>query len=175
MKAARRNLGDNLLPRVALLLAAALAPTPVPINAEPRAPEQSTLVHDRAAAVPYQALRDALQEAIEERGLVVTYVAHTQAMLARTAGVVTRPATQFRTAETLLFCQAETTHALLANSTGNIVLCPYAITVYALRGEPGAAHLAFRPPPKGADWRALAELLETIVQRAIVLARENAD
>lgn len=112
----------------------------------------------------YLDVRADLVDAIESRGLVVSYIAHTANMLQRTADAVGAIEQTYEYGDTLLFCSAELTHKLTAANPHHMPLCPYSISAYALAGEPGIVYLAIRAPDKGVPaYEAIHELLEGII------------
>lgn len=112
----------------------------------------------------YMDVRADLVDAIESRGLVVSYIAHTANMLQRTADAVGAIESTYDYGDTLLFCSADLTHKLTAANPHHMSLCPYSISVYSLAGEPGIVYLAIRAPEKGVPaYEAIHELLEGII------------
>ena len=109
-------------------------------------------------------VRADLVDAIESRGLVVSYQAHTGSMLQRTADAVGALTSVYDYADTLLFCSAELTHKLLAANPHHVTLCPYSISVYVLKKEPGTVYLAIRAPVEGVPvYQEIQALLEGII------------
>jgi hypothetical protein len=112
----------------------------------------------------YLDVRADLVDAIESRGLVVSYIAHTANMLQRTSDAVGAIDRTYDYGDTLLFCSAELTHKLTAANPHHMPLCPYSISAYVLAGEPGIVYLAIRAPEKGVPaYEAIHELLEGII------------
>ena len=112
----------------------------------------------------YMDVRADLVDAIESRGLVVSYIAHTASMLQRTADAVGAIESTYSYGDTLLFCSADLTHKLTAANPHHMPLCPYSISVYSLAGEPGVVYLAIRAPDKDVPaYAAIHELLEGII------------
>ncbi len=96
-------------------------------------------------------MRDNLRDAIVNRGLVVDYVGHLNAMLERTseaAQSVTPKGVKspYKNAEYMQFCSAKLTHELVSASARNIVNCPYVVFAYELATAPGTVHVGYRPP-----------------------------
>jgi len=115
----------------------------------------------------FEFAREDLAGAIEGRGLVISYISHAQDMLSRTAGAVEGSGTVYGDAEILLFCKADLSHRLVGANPHNIVLCPYAIAIYTLAGEPETTYLSFQAPPSDNDaYQPIEELLKAIVEEA---------
>ena len=88
---------------------------------------------------------DSLTFAIEDRGLVITYTSHVHDMLNRTA-VSGIDGSVYHQAKILFFCKVGASHALVKANPHNIVLCPFSIAVYSLKGAPERTYLSFRAP-----------------------------
>ncbi len=119
----------------------------------------------------FETARDNLKDAIEGRGMVISYVSHAQAMLDRTAPVVGKQHSVYGKAEILLFCKANLSHRLVEANPHNIVLCPYAIAVYTLRAQPGVVYYAYRKPYLAEPaFRPIVKLLDELIAEAIEAA-----
>jgi hypothetical protein len=116
----------------------------------------------------YHNVRDDLVDAIESYGMVVSYTAHTAAMLERTAEAVGAIKKVYAFADTLLFCKADLTYKLTLANPHNLVLCPYAIAVYSLRDDKDTIYISFRKPDLHVpEYAAVHQLLEDIVLEVI--------
>lgn len=116
----------------------------------------------------YHNVRSDVVDAIENRGLVISYVAHAAAMLRRTAQATGATRQVYDNAESLLFCKADLTYELTARNPHNITLCPYSISVYTLRAEPDTVYLAIPAPVLDEpDYAAVHQLLESIIAEAL--------
>lgn len=112
----------------------------------------------------FQDVKADLIDAIESRGLVVSYTAHTASMLQRTAEAVGAMDQVYSFGDTLLFCSADLTYKLTMANPHNMSLCPYSISVYTLMKETGVVYLSIRAPVKGvSEYEAIHELLEGII------------
>ncbi|MGE5097545.1 MAG: thioredoxin fold domain-containing protein [Betaproteobacteria bacterium] len=121
----------------------------------------------------FEDTRDRLTMAIENQGLVVTSTAHVGDMLERTGKDLGRGAVVYRKAEVYEFCSARISRDAMEADPRNIVFCPYTISVYSPRDEPGKAYVAYRKPrPAGSArsvqaLRAIGELLDAIAREAV--------
>lgn len=112
-------------------------------------------------------VKDSLVEAIESRGMVMSYISHAKAMLSRTA-VTIGGAAVYSDAEVLLFCKANLAHKLVAANPHNLILCPYAIAVYGLLEEPARIYVSIRhPEPDVAEYKAIHQLLQNVIAEAL--------
>ena len=112
--------------------------------------------------------RENLLTAIANKGLVLSATLHAATMLNRTGPDLGFKKEVYKDAETYLFCKADISHKLVAANPHNIVLCPYAISVYTLTDKPDVTHYSYREPYDREDaYKPVAELLESIVQEAL--------
>lgn len=84
--------------------------------------------------------------AIENRGLVINYTSHIADMLARTGADIGATRQIFAKAEIIEFCSAKLSRKMMELDLHNIVLCPFAISIYTLPGEKNTTWVAYRLP-----------------------------
>lgn len=111
-------------------------------------------------------VRDDLVVAIEQRGLVVNFVAHVGDMLERTGRDLGKTRRIYEQAEVIEFCSASASRAMMEADPRNLVYCPYTIAVYTLPGKPGVVYLAHRQYPRSAALKPVDELISGIVADA---------
>ncbi len=112
-------------------------------------------------------VKDSLVDAIESQGMVISYVSHAEVMLARTASTIGGKVV-YSDAEVLLFCKANLAHRLVEANPHNLVLCPYAMSVYALAEEPSQVFVGIRAPQtKVPEYQAVHELLVGVIAEAL--------
>lgn len=116
-------------------------------------------------AVSFDEAREAVVMAIENRGLVINYTSHIADMLARTGADIGATRQVFEQAEIIEFCSAKLSRQMMELDPHNIVLCPFAISVYALPGETKTSWVAYRLP-KGEAAKLVAPLLKEIAAEA---------
>ena len=90
--------------------------------------------------------RDSIVMAIENRGLVVNYTSHIADMLERTGADIGARRKVFEQAEIIEFCSASLSRKMMEADPHNVVLCPFAISVYTLPGEKAGTWVAYRRP-----------------------------
>lgn len=141
------------------------------------------LVHGALAAGDYMALftkagsfedvREAVEMAITDRGLVVNNVSHVGDMLERTGKELAATRLIYLKAEVLEFCSAVVSRNMMEPDPDNIVFCPYVIAVYVVPEKPNEVRVAYRKPQivgSPASQKALKaadELLSGIVKEAL--------
>jgi len=114
------------------------------------------MVHGALAADDYMVVvtkvgnfsdvRDDVEMAITDRGLVVNNVSHVGDMLARTGKDLGDSKQVFLKAEALEFCSAVVSRKMMEADPDNIVFCPYVISVYVVPGKPHEVRIAYRKP-----------------------------
>lgn len=118
-------------------------------------------------------VRDAVKQAINDRGMVITAVSHISNMLQRTAKDIGASKKIYVKAEALLFCSASLSRNMMESDPHNAVFCPYNITIYELADKPGTIYVAYRRPQLvGSDaskksLQAIDKLLDSIIREAL--------
>jgi uncharacterized protein (DUF302 family) len=116
-------------------------------------------------ATPFADARDAIVMAIENRGLVINYTAHIADMLQRTGADIGASKQIFAQAEIIEFCSAKLSRQMMEADPHNIVLCPFAISIYTLPGEKNTTWVSYRKP-QGAAASIVGPLLAEIAGEA---------
>lgn len=104
----------------------------------------------------------AVESAIVNRGLVIDYVSHVGAMLARTATDVGSDVELFEAADVFIFCSATASRSVMEADLMNIAYCPYGIFV-ADTGKD--VTIGFRNFPEG-TMQEVQDLLDGIAREA---------
>jgi len=119
-------------------------------------------------------VRDDLKQAIESRGLVVDYQSYIGRMLERTGKDLGSTTPLYADAQALQFCSAQLSRKTMQADAANVVMCPYAIVVYATAARPDQVVVAYRRPvrPGGspasrAALREVDALLDGIAREAV--------
>jgi len=121
----------------------------------------------------FEDVRDAVESAIIDRGMVVNNVSHVGEMLDRTGKDLGDGRQIFLKAEVLEFCSAVVSRKMMEADPDNIVFCPYVISVYVVPDQPGEVRVAYRKPqivgsPASREsLKAVEELLSGIVKDAL--------
>lgn len=113
----------------------------------------------------YEQVREDLTAAIEERGMVISAVSHVKDMIDRTSADLGYKQGIYTTGgETVLFCKADLSQAMMRDNVHNMALCPYGISVYTLPSEANKVFVSYRIPPKMKVYQPIHRLLDDIVQ-----------
>jgi len=121
----------------------------------------------------FEDVRDYVEMAITDRGLVVNNVSHVGDMLERTGNELGATKQIYLKAEVLEFCSAVVSRNMMEPDPDNIVFCPYVIAVYVVPEKPDEVRVAYRKPQivgSPASQKALKavdELLSGIVKEAL--------
>lgn len=110
-------------------------------------------------------VKDSLSMAIENRGLVINYTSHIAEMLGRTGADIGASKKIFEQAEIVEFCSAGLSRKMMEMDPHNIVMCPFAVSIYTLPGEKNTVWLSYRRP-FGKAAKLVGDLLEGVVSEA---------
>jgi len=119
------------------------------------------LVHYKTKG-DFDAVKEDVVLAIQDKGLVIDYTSHIAAMLDRTGKDVGSARRIYRKAQALVFCSAQLSRKTMEAKPANIGYCPYAISVYELADKPGTVHVVYRRTLPSVD-----RLLDGIVRAAL--------
>ncbi|OGI53870.1 MAG: hypothetical protein A3D32_05315 [Candidatus Muproteobacteria bacterium RIFCSPHIGHO2_02_FULL_60_13] len=123
----------------------------------------------------FDTVKEDLQIAITNHGLVLDHTSHISAMLDRTGKDLGASKTIYGKAESLQFCSASVSRRNMEADPSNIIFCPYIIVIYTLPQDPKMVYVGYRRPmPAGseasrASTKAIEDLLDGIVKEALNL------
>ena len=94
----------------------------------------------------YKEILSVVKESIKGKGVHIAHTLPAADVLHRTAKAygISKPA--YKEAEIVEFCSAKISHAMSQANPENIVLCPFAISVYVLPDNPSHVYLSTRLP-----------------------------
>src|SRR5574343_1322446 len=105
----------------------------------------------------FKSAHDALIEAIEADGLVVSAMVPFNGMLIRTAKDLAQEASPFVEAEIIQFCSSVLAWQMIAEDPAQLSMCPLSIAIYATATESGKIMMAYRSPGRASVARARGE------------------
>ena len=119
----------------------------------------------------FESVKEDVESAILDRGMVIGRVLHAREMLDRTGPDLGFPRSVYLQAVSLEFCSASISHRMIAVDPVNIVVCPFTIAVYVTADDPGNVFVSFRRPQPVGDDSGIAfdifSLLDGIAREAI--------
>ncbi len=121
----------------------------------------------------FDTVKAAITDSITGKGLVINNISHIGEMLARTGKDLGKSKQIFLNAESYEFCSATVSRMTMEADPGNIIYCPYIISVYVLPQEPKTTYIAFRKPDSvgtpasKAALKEVEKLLRSIIEDAI--------
>lgn len=113
----------------------------------------------------FDEVKESLVMAIENRGLVINYTSHIAEMLGRTGADIGASKKIFDKAEIVEFCSAGLSRQMMEMDPHNIVMCPFAVSIYTLPNEKNTVWLTYRKP-HGKAAKLVGDLLDGVVSEA---------
>lgn len=95
----------------------------------------------------YKEVRENLELAITDQGLVVNNVSTVGAMLQTTGKDLGFTRVVYVSGDVLEFCSATLSREMMEADQTNLVFCPYTIQVYEIPEQPGKVFVGYRRPP----------------------------
>lgn len=146
------------------LLAGGMAPASA---AEPDHLKLYTIKRD------FDTVKEDVQIAITNRGLVIDHTSHISTMLERTGKDLGTTKPIYGNAGSMQFCSATVSRRTMEADPSNIVFCPYIIVYYTLHHDPKTVYVGYRRPvPAGSETsrasiKEIEDLLDGIVKEAL--------
>lgn len=120
----------------------------------------------------FDTVKEAVKDALTDRGLVVNNIAHISNMLQRTGKDLGKTKKIYQKAENIEFCSAVVSRKTMEADPHNIIYCPYIISVYVLAKEPKKVYVSYRKLPRVKDKKSdqalqeVEKLLDNIAKEA---------
>lgn len=128
----------------------------------------------------FPAAHDALIEAVEAEGLVVSAVIPFNQMLERTADSLEKSASPYLQAEIVQFCSSVLAWQMVEEDPAQLALCPMSMVLYVTRQAPSQVTLAWRRPAVNGSEKAAESgreragaLLQRLAKRTAELSRQR--
>lgn len=96
------------------------------------------------AASDFDTVRENIELAVTDRGMLVSGTLHVSDMLNRTGADLGFPDNVYLKAESVEFCSAVMSHRMVQADPLNLVICPFTVAVYIKSDEPEQVYVAFR-------------------------------
>jgi hypothetical protein len=120
----------------------------------------------------FEYILDNVRNAIIERGINIANELHASGMLNRTAPDLGIETNVFLHAVTIEFCSATISHKLVAAHPGNMVLCPFTISIYVLSEDPDIVYIAYKPPAASDESTEALKEVETLLREIVMESLE---
>ncbi len=123
----------------------------------------------------FDTVKEDVEIAITNRGLVIDHTSNIGAMLDRTGKDLGTTKPIYGNAGSMQFCSASVSRRTMEADPTNIVFCPYIIVYYTLHQDPKTVYVGYRRPvPAGseasrASIKEIEDLLDGIVKEALNL------
>lgn len=121
----------------------------------------------------FDTVKEDIEIAITNRGLVIDHTSNIGAMLERTGKDLGTTKPIYGNAGSMQFCSATVSRRTMEADPTNIFFCPYLIVYYTLHNDPKTVYVGYRRPvPAGsaasrASIREIEALLDGIVKEAL--------
>ena len=135
-------------------------------KAESSSPTKLAITED-----DFDTIKENVEMAITDRGLIVSGTLHISDMLNRTGKDLGIDKPLYTKAEGIEFCSAKISHKMAQVDPTNVAMCPFTVVVYQLTDSPKKIHLSYRYvhlKGNGAEVeKEITQLLQGIVDEAI--------
>lgn len=98
----------------------------------------------RSKQAQFDAVRENIVMAIENRGVKIDHESFIADMLERTGKDIGATKKVYGHADQIQFCKADLSRAMMEADPQNMVYCPFIISLYTLPGRPDTVHVAYR-------------------------------
>ena len=140
-------------------LAVGIAFAPLPAGAQE--PADDGIVR-YSTTEDFYSVKDALEMAIVNQGLVINSESHIDEMLDRTGADLGNETRIYEHAVAFEFCSARFSRLIMDSGPHNILFCPFVISVYQLPAETDKVYVAYRRPRAQAAGDASKEALSAV-------------
>ncbi|MEY3219146.1 MAG: hypothetical protein RIT27_503 [Pseudomonadota bacterium] len=94
----------------------------------------------------FETVKENIQQAITNKGLIISGTLHVSEMLNRTAKDLGISKNVYQKAEAFEFCSAVISHKMIQVNPLNLTACPFTIAFFVKPEETNVVYLAFRKP-----------------------------
>lgn len=119
----------------------------------------------------FETIKENLQQAITNKGLIISGTLHVSDMLNRTAKDLHMTTNAYQQAEAFEFCSALLSHKMIQVNPVNLTACPFTIAFFVKPEETDMVYVAFRKPQLAGESKEISQeinkFLHEIVKEAI--------
>lgn len=132
--------------------------------------KESPITYTSHTEEDFEGVKEAVEMAIGDQGLIVSGTLHISEMLNRTGkDLGFKPI--YKIAEGVEFCSSKISHLMAQVHPSNVSMCPFTVVIYQLTDEPEKTYLSFRHVSLKGDGEAVEKkiinLLQTVVDEAL--------
>ena len=142
------------------------------------APKVETLKAEKEKSVvitkageSFETIKENVEAAIADAGMIVSGTLHVSDMLNRTGKDIGFEKNIFKKSEAVEFCSSVISHKMAVAHPSNISMCPFTVAIYELNDEPDVIYLSYRRVKLLGDGKKveeeIVELLQTIVDDSV--------
>ena len=158
-----------LLLTSSFLIATAYAETPTTIETKTTESAVASTEAEKSvvitkAGTSFDTVKDNVQLAITDGGMIVSGTLHISDMLNRTGKDIGFDKNIFKKSEALEFCSALISHKMAAVHPSNVSMCPFTVAIYELNDEPGVVYLSYRRVNLLGDGKTVEEEIVKLLQ-----------
>ena len=114
----------------------------------------------------FDSVKESIEMAIEDQGLIVSGALHISEMLNRTGkDLGFEPI--YKKAEGIEFCSSKVSHLMAQVDPSNITMCPFTVVIYQLTKEPSKTYLSFRHVTLRGDGKDIEKKITTLFQAIV--------
>lgn len=118
----------------------------------------------------FETVKENVQQAITNKGLIISGTLHISEMLNRTAKDLNISKNAYQKAEAFEFCSAVLSHKMIQVNPLNLTACPFTIAFFVKPEETNVVYLAFRKPQLAGESKEVSQeinnFLHSIVKEA---------
>jgi len=112
----------------------------------------------------YDFVKENIEMAIADLGLIVSGTLHISDMLNRTGKDLGFDKPVFKKAEAIEFCSAKVSHQMAALHPGNVTVCPFTIAIYELTDKPNEIQISYHKVALEGDGEKLEQEIHAMLQ-----------
>lgn len=111
----------------------------------------------------FETIQENLQQAITNKGLMISGTLHVSEMLNRTAKDLGISKNVYQKAEAFEFCSAVLSHKMIQVNPLNLTACPFTIAFFVKPEENQSVYLAFRKPQLAGESKNISQEINTFL------------
>lgn len=115
----------------------------------------------------FETIKENLQQAITNKGLIISGTLHVSEMLNRTAKDLNIAKNAYQKAEAFEFCSALLSHKMIQINPLNLTACPFTIAFFVKPEETQSVYLAFRKPQLAGESKAISEEINNFLKEIV--------